>query len=202
MAGWWFVSLIQFLSTSWVMARLLGNPTQLFYNEPSLMVLGWFLGPLCCNYPTISVNISYRNSSCCQSSTSLALTSSLSLNTCCSNYWLQVLTVTTTLTSMLSIVGGLDAIEALKLTRLVMNMFCTLVFLGHSLDLCSTLEQIIQGSRTCIFLDLTGWVLVPTTNSINLTVVVGTTNTFFFFLYDKFPLNDQFYHNWYRLMLI
>jgi len=91
------------------------------------------------------MNKSCRCSSCCQSSTPLALTSSLSLNICCSNYWLQVVIIATTLTGMLSILGGLDAIMALKLTCLVLNMFCTSVFWGHFPNLCSTLEQIIQG---------------------------------------------------------
>jgi len=40
MVGCWFASLVWFLSTSWVVARLLNNPTQLLCNEPSLIIAG------------------------------------------------------------------------------------------------------------------------------------------------------------------
>jgi hypothetical protein len=52
-----------------------------------------------------------------------------------------------------------------------------------------------------IFPDLTSWVLVLVTYSIDLIVTVGTIS-YYVFLHDRFPLNDRFYHNWYRLMLI
>jgi len=91
------------------------------------------------------MNKSCKCFSCCQSSIPLALTNSLSLNICCFDYQLHVVTIATTLTNMLSILGDLDVIVALKLTSLVLNMFCTSIFWGHFLDLCYTLEQIIQG---------------------------------------------------------
>jgi hypothetical protein len=50
-----------------------------------------------------------------------------------------------TLTNMLSILNNLDVIVALQLTSLVLNTLCTSNFLGHSLYLCSTFKQIIQG---------------------------------------------------------
>jgi len=56
----------------------------------------------------------------------------------------MVITITT-LTNTLSILNGLGVVVALKLISLVLNMLCTLIFLGHSLDLCSMLEQIIHG---------------------------------------------------------
>ncbi len=49
------------------------------------------------------------------------------------------------LISTLSVLNNLGVVVALKLTGLVLNMFYTSIFLGHSLDLCSMLEQIIQG---------------------------------------------------------
>jgi hypothetical protein len=73
-----------------------------------------------------------------------------------------VVTTTTSLIGTLLILGGLGVVMALELTCLVLNMFCISMFLGHFPNLCSMLEQIIHGQQTCIFLDLTGWVFVPT----------------------------------------
>jgi hypothetical protein len=56
-----------------------------------------------------------------------------------------VVTTTTTLIGMLPIFGGLNFIVALKLTGLVLKVFYISILLGHFPDLCSTLEQIIQG---------------------------------------------------------
>jgi hypothetical protein len=57
-------------------------------------------------------------------------------------------------------------------------------------------------NKHVFFLDLTCWVLIPIRSSVDLTVLISTTSTFFFFCYDKFPLNDRFDHNSYMLMLI
>jgi hypothetical protein len=54
-----------------------------------------------------------------------------------------VVTTTIILIGTLLVVDGLGVIMALKLTGLVLNILCTSIFLGHSLDLCSMLEQII-----------------------------------------------------------
>jgi hypothetical protein len=53
-----------------------------------------------------------------------------------------MVTTTTTLIGTLSILGDLDVVVALELTSLVLNMFCNLIFLGHSLDLCFMLQKI------------------------------------------------------------
>jgi hypothetical protein len=60
------------------------------------------------------------------------------LNTHCFDYELWVVIRTITSTSTLSVLSDLSVV-------IVLNMFYTLIFLGHSLDLCSTLKQIIQG---------------------------------------------------------
>jgi hypothetical protein len=86
MIACWFASLVWFLSTNWIVVGLSGNPTQLLYNEPSLMVVGLFSTPLCCSCLTISMNKSLKCSSYCQSSAPLALNASLSLNTCYFDY--------------------------------------------------------------------------------------------------------------------
>ncbi len=70
--------------------------------------------------------------------------------------------------------------QTIELICLVLNMFCILDFLGHSSNLCSTFEQIIQGYRICILTSLTGFILVRATSSINLTMVVGVTNISFY----------------------
>jgi len=43
--------------------------------------------------------------------------------------------------------------------------------------------------------------LVHATSFLDLIVEIGTTGIYFSY-YDMFPLNDQFNHNWYMLMLI
>jgi hypothetical protein len=53
--------------------------------------------------------------------------------------------VVITLNSTLLVLGGLDFVVALELTSLFLNMFHISIFLGHSPNLCSTLEQIIHG---------------------------------------------------------
>ncbi len=123
MTSCWFASLVQMLTTGWVMVGLSGNPSQLLYNEPSLIVASCFLTPLCCSCLTISMKKSCRWSSCCHSLTPLALIDSLSLNTCCFDYWLRVVTIATTLTGTLSVLGSLGDVMALKLIGLVLNMF-------------------------------------------------------------------------------
>ncbi len=50
-----------------------------------------------------------------------------------------VVTTTIILIDMLLVLGGLDVV-ALELTSLVMNMLCTLIFLGHFPNLCCALE--------------------------------------------------------------
>jgi hypothetical protein len=138
MTSCWFTSPFQFYSTNWVVVGLLNNLAQLLYYEPSLMVECWFSFPLCYKYLIVSMNKSRRSFFYCQSST---LTSSLSLNTCCTNYWLQVVITTITLIGTLLVLGGLNVVMALKLIGLVLNMFCTSIFLGHSPYLCSTLLE-------------------------------------------------------------
>jgi hypothetical protein len=78
----------------------------------------------------------------------------------------------------------LGVVVALELTSLVQNMFCTLIFLGHSLDLCSTLEYIIQKYWTNILTSLTVCVLVHAINFVNMIMAIGTTSTFFFQLWQ------------------
>jgi len=58
---------------------------------------------------------------------------------------LQVAITIITLISTLLGLSSLGFVVALELIGLVLNMFCTLIVLGHFLDLCSTLEDIIQG---------------------------------------------------------
>jgi hypothetical protein len=50
-----------------------------------------------------------------------------------------MITKITTLIGTLLILGGLYVVVALELTGLVLNIFYTSIFLGHSPDLCSTL---------------------------------------------------------------
>ncbi len=76
--------------------------------------------------------------------------------------------------------GNLNVVVALKLKGLVLNTFCTSIFLGHYPNLCSTLKQIIQGQWIGIFLDLTNWVLVHAISFIDLTIMVGIIGTYFF----------------------
>jgi hypothetical protein len=59
-------------------------------------------------------------------------------------------------------------------------MFYTSIFLGHSLDLCSALKQIIQRYYTCILIGLIGCDLVSTTNSVKFTMAVGIIGTSLF----------------------
>ncbi len=101
----------------------------------------------------------------------------------------MVTTTTTSLIGTLLVLGGFGVVMALELIGLVLNMFFTSMFLGHFPNLCSMLEQIIHGQQTCIFLDLTCWVFVPTIGSVDLTIANGITSIFFS-CYDRFPLND------------
>jgi len=128
------------LSHGWVI-----NASQLLYNEPSLIVASCFSTPLCCSCLIISMKKSCKCSSYCHSLAHLALTDSLSLNTCCSNYWLRVVIIAITLIDTLSVIGNLGDVMALELIGLVLNMFCTSIFWGHSSYLCYMLEEIIQG---------------------------------------------------------
>jgi hypothetical protein len=73
----------------------------------------------------------------------LAVIGYLSLNICCFGYWLQIVTTTTTLIDTLWGLGSLGVVVAFELTRLILNMFCTLIFLGHFSYLCSMLKHII-----------------------------------------------------------
>jgi hypothetical protein len=78
---------------------------------------------------------------------------------------------------------------ALKLTSLVLNMFCTSIFLGHYKNLCFMLKQIIQGKRAGIFPNLTGWFFVSAIGSVDLTKQLARLVPLFS-CYDRFPLND------------
>jgi hypothetical protein len=88
------------------------------------------------------------------------------------------------LTCTLLGLGNLGVIVTLELTSLVMNMFWTSIFLGHSPDLCFELEQIIHGYAISILIGLVGSVLVSATCSINFIMVVNTTSTFLFLLWQ------------------
>jgi hypothetical protein len=145
MIGCWFTSPIWLLTTSWVMVELSGNPTQLLCNEPLLIIVGCFSTPLCCTCLTISMKESHRRSSYCHSLALLILIDSLSLNTCYFDCWLRVVIAITTLNGTLLVLDSLSVIVALELTCLILNMFCTSMFLKNYLDLHSMLEQIIQG---------------------------------------------------------
>ncbi len=113
------------------MVGLLGNLAQLFCNEPSLIITSCFPTPLCCSYLIVSMKESCRCSPYYHSSTLLVLTSSLSLNTCCFDCWLWMVTSSTTLTSTLLVLGGLGANVALDLTCLILNMLCASIFWGN-----------------------------------------------------------------------
>lgn len=82
------------------------------------------------------------------------------------------MTTSATLIGTLSSLSSLSVI-VIKVTSLVLNMFCTLVFLGHSLDLCSTLEQIIHWYWTNIIIGITSYDLVCA-GSLNPIMVVGS----------------------------
>jgi hypothetical protein len=62
-----------------------------------------------------------------------------------------VVTTATTLIGTLSILGGLGAIMALKLTSLVLNMFNTSIFLEHFPDLCSMLNKLYKDNEQVFF---------------------------------------------------
>jgi hypothetical protein len=79
----------------------------------------------------------------------------------------------TTSTTSIGTLSGLRVV-VIKATSLVLNMFFTLVFLGHSLDLCSTLEQIIHWYSTNIITGIISYDLVCAIGSLNLIIVVGT----------------------------
>jgi len=74
-------------------------------------------------------------------------------------------------------------------------MFCTLVFLVHSPDLCLALEHIIHGCQTCTLINLTNCVLVSITSFIDLTMMVGIKLEHLFSSYDRSLEYDLFYHN-------
>ncbi len=81
------------------------------------------------------MNESHRHSFHCQSLTPLALNDSLSFNTYY-GCWLWIVITCTTYIGTLSGLGNLGVVATLELTGLVLNMLYTLVFLGHSPDLC------------------------------------------------------------------
>jgi hypothetical protein len=122
-----------------VAMELLSSLTQLLYNGSSLVIVGYLSIPPCCNCLKVSINEFCIHYFCHQFLAPLTLISSLFLNTFF-YYWLQIITIATTLISTLLSLG---VVITLELTSLVLNMFCTLIFLGHSLDLCFTLEYII-----------------------------------------------------------
>jgi hypothetical protein len=70
--------------------------------------------------------------------TPLPLIDSLSFSTYCYGYWLRVVT-STTLNGTLSSLGGL-CVVTLELIGLVVNMFYTLIFLGHYPNLCFAIK--------------------------------------------------------------
>jgi len=135
-----FTSPVWLLIANWIMVELSSDLAQLLYFEPSLIITSYFLAPLCCSCLGISMKESRRCFSCCHSLAPLILTDSLSLNTYYLDCWLQVVTSATTLIGTLLVLNSLSVVVALKLTSLVLNMLCTLFFLGHSLHLCSMLE--------------------------------------------------------------
>jgi hypothetical protein len=55
-----------------------------------------------------------------------------------------MVTIVTTLTSTLLVLGNLNVVIALELKGFVLNKFCTSIFMGHFPNLCFALEQIIQ----------------------------------------------------------
>jgi hypothetical protein len=83
-------------------------------------------------------------------------------------------TITTTLTSTLSSLNF--GVVVLEPTSLVINMFCTSIFLRHSLNRCSALGLIIQGYYIGILVGLTCCVLVHALGSINLIVAIGISS--------------------------
>ncbi len=84
------------------------------------------------------------------------------------------MTITTTLTSTLSSLNF--GVVVLEPTSLVINMFCTSIFLRHSLNRCSALGLIIQGYYIGILVGLTCCVLVHALGSINLIVAIGISS--------------------------
>ncbi len=93
------------------------------------------------------------------------------------------MTTTTTLIGTFSSLGSFG-IVIVKLIGLILNMFCISIFLGHFLVLCSAFEHIIQGYWTCILTSLTCCVLVLATSFVDLIVVIHTTSTSFFQIYQ------------------
>ncbi len=117
--GYWFASLVQLFSTGWIVVELSGNPTQLFYNDSSLMIVRCLSISPFYNCLIVSINEYCKRSSCCQSLAPLTLTNSLSLNTYCSSCWLWMVTTTTTLTNTLLVLGdlGLSIIKVKMLAK-------------------------------------------------------------------------------------
>jgi hypothetical protein len=77
----------------------------------------------------------------------------------------------TTLTNTFSNLGVITIVE---LTGLVLNMFCTSVFLKL------TLEHIIQGHQISIIANLTSHLFVCATSFVDLIVAVGIIDIFLF----------------------
>jgi hypothetical protein len=146
---------------------------------PQSVVVGCLsLSPRCSYLIMISMN-EFCKYSCSQSSTLLASPNSLSFNTCYFDCWLRIEKTTTTLTSTLSCLGDLGVLAIVELIVLVLNMFFTLVFLGHSPFICSSFEHSIQGYWICILMGFIGHDLVFVTCYAYLIVAIGTTSTSF-----------------------
>jgi hypothetical protein len=88
-------------------------------------------------------------------------------------------TTLTTLIGTLSSLSGLGVV-VIKATSLVLNIFCTLLFLRHSPYLCSTLEQIIHWYQTSILIGITSCDLVFVIGSLDPIMAVCTIGTSLF----------------------
>lgn len=106
---------------------VLGNLTQLFCNGILDVVVVHLLASPNCRCLIVSTNESHI----CPYVVLLFLTNSQSFNRCYFGCWLWVVTTTTTLIGTISCLGGLD-VTILKLTSLVLNMFCISAFLRQS----------------------------------------------------------------------
>ncbi len=194
MSGCWFTSLVWLLTVGWLVVELSGNLVELLYNKPSLIVTCCFSAPLCCRCLIVLMNCFCKHSSCYHSSAPLILINSLSLNTCCYDYWLRIVTTSITLASTLLVLDGLGVIMALKLIGLVLNMFCTSIFLGAFSIFMFYVKTNYTRIMASIFLNLTSWFFFLAIGSIDLIVSLGTISTYLFLLWQvstKWPVLPQ-----------
>lgn len=95
----------------------------------------------------------------------------------------------------LSSLGGLAVVVTLELTCFVLNMFCTSIFLEHSLGLHK--NKLYKDINKYELINLAGCVLVYAIGFVDLIMVVGTIGTSFFLLWQMsnvWPILPQLVH--------